>query len=423
MRRNKEQRESDHDQMGLDDFLDHKGGSSGGGGEYLSAQWKEEGKIDVWLHPKGVFGARWSHRLFRLAKSRDGDELVVRAWNWRCMERESILNKQSYRLEDGRREMPPEICPVDLLIEWLREQVSAGKIPLTAEVFRFEPDDDDEVVVHAGGLTGQIQDGFRNKDFTREEKREIRTAGIRGDDVFRESFIPKLNYVMEVVPDDDPSACKIAIETKSLGDKLKKAIRDQREDRGDKGHPLLNPYAFRWVYDSSKEFSAKYDVKPMTSIEMSDEVRARLAEDPPSIDQVMARGNVAELRTLFEEHWCYDKVTPPWDELFRAAEEAVKGTPEGEAPTDFNYGANVQKDDEGDDEEDGDDGLYACEVCGKGSPDPLKCECGAEYDGDGNLTVDPRKKEEPKSKPMRTRGGSRAGAASKSGGGKGRGRA
>lgn len=397
--------------MDLDDFLDHSGSTSGGAG--FLGNWKEDGRIDIWLHPNGSFAALWSHRWIRLVKDKESEALIVRGWRWKCMEKESILKKQRFRNEDDSREYPPEICPLCLLSEWIREQVNEGKISWTDVLFRFEPEDDDSEVVefHAGGLTGQIQKAFKDKSLTKDQRKELRSAGIRGDEIYREAMAARLQYVFTVVKHDDPDdGCVIAVETQTLGDKMKKAIRDRREDLGDKGNPLEHPYAFRWLFDDNKEFAAKYDVKPMTSLELNDDIQAVFDDDAADISELLKAGNVVEMRTSLESAWCGpSKCKPPWDDLFGAAEEAVKGTPAGEAPTDFEYGSNVDDgpdEDEADDEDEG----YKCDVCGEVGDDPNKCEkCGAEYDEEGNLTKDPRKQE--KKKPA---GRSRRSAASKS---------
>jgi len=396
--------------MGIDEFLDHKGAGSGGRG--FLGNWKEEGRLDVWLHPAGRFAALWSHRWLRLVKDRESELLILRGWRWKCMEKESILKKQKYREDDDSREFPPVVCPDCLLIEWMRIEVNEGRLAWTDEVFRFTPEDEsqEEVVLHAGGMTGQIGEAFKKKTITRDDKVELRRAAIRGDEVYKEEMAARLQYVFTVVKHDEPDeGCVIAIESQTIGDKTKKVIRDRQEDDGkEKGNPLKNPYGFRWVYDANKEFSAKYDVKPMLSLTVSDGIQAAFDEAPPDIADIIAPGNVAEMRLSMESSWCGPKgVTPPWDEIFGPAEEAVKGTPEAEAASDFNYGANeaADDDDQGDDDQgdaegDDDDDLYACEVCKKGSADPNKCEhCGAEYDEDGKLVKDPREKEKEKPKP------------------------
>jgi hypothetical protein len=390
--------------MDLDEFLGHSASTSGAG--YLQ-NWKTDGQIDIWLHPGGRFAATWKHRWLRLAKDKETELLRVFGWRWKCMEAESVLKKQRFRNDDGTREYPPCRCPFCLLIEWLRGEIDADRLDWTAEVFKFEPEDDeqDEVVIHAGGFTGQIQSAFNKKTITKEQKKEFRELGIYGDEVFMETATCKMTYVLTVVQDQAPEdGTVIARIGESLGKSLKKVIRERREDVKEKGNPLANPYGFRWEYDANKMFSDMYNCKPMTSLPLTPEIQAAFDEEPPSIAMDLEPGNVAELRLSFEEHWCCKDVTPPWDEIFEKAEEAVKGTPAAELSTDFAYGANSEEGEEaGDDDED--DGLYECEVCGKGSAEPNKCEhCGAEYDENGKLVKDPREeKEEEKPKPRQRR--------------------
>jgi len=395
--------------MSIDEYLTHTS-SAGGSGSYLK-NWKDDGFIVVWLHPKAPFAAPWFFRFYRLVKDREGDGMRVRSWRVKSMDRDAVMRKQHFREDDGTREYPPEVCAFAKTLEWVHQAVEEGTLADTDVIFRWEGDDDEDepIELHAGGFTGQIAKRFRDKEVTKEDKRRYREAGIRGDEVWRESCAAKLNYVFGVVPHDEAEdGPVIAIEGKTLGDQMKKVIRDRREDldtdEGNFGNPIEYPVAFKWIYDDDESFSRKYDVKVRTSVELTDQVRAAFDMDPPDFGPVLEPYNVAELRLAMEEAWCCEGVTPPWDELFAAAEESVKGTPLAELPSDFNPENYEDEEEDGDEpekstgpeeteaeDEDGEE-LYECDACGQPMPDAPKCpHCGAEYDEAGELIKKPEK--------------------------------
>src|SRR5690606_11423733 len=131
--------------LGFEDFLDHS--QHAGGGSFLS-NWKEDGSIIVWMHPKARIHVIWSHRWFRFAKDEDGQGGEYKGNRFNCLEDEKTLQRQRYRLQDGTREHPPTTCPHCLLIEHVRGMIDSGELSWTDPLFKLA-DGDSEIVVHA----------------------------------------------------------------------------------------------------------------------------------------------------------------------------------------------------------------------------------------------------------------------------------
>lgn len=306
-------------ELDFDEFLDHSGTASGGG---FLKNWKEDGSIVIWLHPKSKIHSRWGHR-FPTVVVKEGVE-EIKSGRFNCLEAESVNKKSRFRHRDGSREYPPEVCPHCLLVEWIREQVDSGELSWTDKVFHFE-DDADEVDIHAGGITNL----FSKREKTTEEKKELKRAGIKLTESFKESGLPGMDYVFCMVSHTDPGdGCVIATEKQSIGKKLQKVVKDRMdefveegEDRN-LGHPLLNPYAFKLSFDDNKDFSDKYDVLARPKIEITPEIQKVFDEDPPEVSRLVALPDVNDLRAqriAMEEAACIDM---PFDDFFKPYEEA-----------------------------------------------------------------------------------------------------
>jgi len=404
-----------YEELDVDDFLGHSGASEGSGRAGFLSGWKDKGRADVWLHPKGKPIPLWSHNWWYIGKDRETGNAVIRYSRFNSLERETVIRKRFFRDSEGNREVPPELCPFSKLLEWVECAIRDESIDWTDEIFRFEVPGD-SVVLNAGGFTGQ----FGKKNLSDAEKREIKRAGISLQDSWKQNCNPRLQYLFRVVDNAAPEkGTQVALETQSLGDSVKKVIADRMDDYPDgataaqieearrKGNPFVTPYAIRFLFDDSKDFAAKYDARPLLSLEMNEEVRAALEADPPSIDHIAGPSNIAQLRLSFEEHWVHP-VLPPWDEIFEDAERELAGTPAAQLPGDFPFGANGGSKDEEEDEEaaeaeskadkdepeeDGED-LFECDECGGlMKADEFTCpKCGTEYDEDGNIVKKAPKK-------------------------------
>lgn len=372
-------------EMGFDDFLDHSGTASGAG---FLKNWKDDGSIDVWLHPKATVAVLWSHGGHRIDAVTDRKTGAVtrqvRGVRWNCLEKEVVLKKQRFRNDDDSREYPPQVCPHCLAQEWIRSAIQRGDISWIDPLFIFEGDDpeQDPVTIFAGGWCGLFQ--LKKEDYSREQLAELRKAGVRRDEAYLQSGIARMQYVLRVVQNSDPGdGALIAIESQALGDKLKKEVKKRMVDLGEDGDPRVKPYAFRWTYDENKEFSDKYDVTVLSKLPVTDEIQAAFNEEPPSIQQLVEPPNLATMRSVFERYCQIQGI--PWDEIFAPAEQLFgkSSRAEDEEEQDDDPLPEVGGSDEaatGDD-----DDLIACDICETGmAADQAECpECGATYDETG----------------------------------------
>jgi hypothetical protein len=327
------------EELDLDAFLGHSG-SSGGGGAFLK-NWKEDGRLDVWLHPRAKIIPLWHHTWYTIGKDRETHEPTLRTIRFNSMEREAVLKRRNYR-DDAthEREVPPELCPFSKMLEWVYQAIRRREISWVDEIFRFDEITKDAFVIHAGGFVGL----FNNDDLEREEVAELRKAGINRKEAWKESCQPRLQYIFRVVKNNAPSeGCLIALEAQALGDKVKKVIADRIDDVGRaKGDPFTTPYAFRWAYDEAQQFSKRYEARLILSHELTPEIQAVFDAEPPSVSDLTKASSVKELRQSMEAHWCCKAATPPWDEIFGAAEDDGDADDAGgPADDEFEYGANV----------------------------------------------------------------------------------
>lgn len=408
--------------MSFDDWMDHKGSS--GGGDYLK-KWKEDGTVDVVLHPAASPAVVWSHSWYSVVVDKETKKSKMRFTRFNSLESERVLTKQRFRRPDGSREFPPELCPFSLLLEWVRTAIEDGRMSWVDPIFDIDAGEDG-TTIHAGGFCNL----FGRDDLTDDELSELRKAGIRRDEAYTENGAARMQYVLPVVPYDEPVlGCVVAIETQALGDKLKKCIRDRREDLGDeKGDPRKSPVVFRWTYDEKKSFSHKYDVKvisslpvdpeqlpdkaPATQVEKITQLQAALNATPPSIAKLTDPSNLVQLRRSFEKFWAH-KVSPPWDELFARAMAAAKGTPAAQDPDDDSEDDTDESSETDTNSAAGGDEEVACDKCGKGMPETADTcpHCGAKYVMDdtlGHMVLAP---EAPPPEPAKPRSRSSAAAA------------
>ena len=314
--------------MNLDEFLGHNSRASGNYGKVVRWRKRDVPQIDTLLHTRSSIVALWRHPWQRIAEvDREGEksrEVWIDSFN--CWEPEEILKAQYQRDDQGRRRKPPTVCPMCLMIEWLREQVRAEKLSWLDKVFEFKGDDDAPVVYTAGGIINAF-----SGELSRQEIAELRKAGIRRDEAWTQNVAAKCNYVFSIVDVDDVAkGVQVAIEATALGDAVKRVIRDQIDSLGAAdGHPFRNPYVIRWVYRPKEpEFSKKYHALPMPRIAITPEARALILDaDPPDISGTIARGNIASLRSVMET---VAKIDMPFDSFFAAAEKQ-EGAPAKQA--------------------------------------------------------------------------------------------
>lgn len=395
--------------MSLDDFLEH---SAGGGtrGNFLK-NWRksEPAKIIVWLHLSvGLGFARWAHNWPRtvIREDRDTGKARREIWGgtWVCHENELVLRKQRFRDENDERELPPVVCPLCKTIEVVRRMVREGEIDWTEPVFRFRGDDSErDMIIRAGG----IYNAFSRRDLTAAEKGELRRAGIRPSEAWRENAIARCQYTFAVVDQENPEdGVQITDEAEALGNALKRVLRDKIEEIGrEKGNPLRNPYPFLWEYRADEPFEKKYRVVPKTTIELTDEIRELISGEPPDLSGHLKPGNVATLRSEMEEACLIEGF--PFDEIFAEAESRIgkhdpstrdrdeEDVDEEESidfdPEKYEREAKPSKPSKPSKPEPSEE-LYVCDVCdfdGLRETDVVCPKCGSEYNEDGEVTSRP----------------------------------
>lgn len=351
-------------------------------------------QITTWLHTQAPFVALWRHGWPRIVEIERDGEKVREVWSgtWNCWESEEVLRKQYRRDRDGGRVLPPERCPICLLADWLRRQVEAGKLSWVEPVLRLEGDDPEQAITFTAA---GIYNGFGG-DLSRAEKAELRRAGIRLDEAWKQSCMAKCSYVFCVVDDDEPTEAHVAIETTALGDAVKRVVRDQMDALGDtEGNPLRTPYAIRWEYHPEEaEFGRKYRALALPKQELTPEVRALIVDTPPpDTSGVIRRGDALALRAVMESAALIDL---PFDKLFAHAEQspAPKSTPKSTPPKSTPPKRRPRKTRPAEPTQpDYPEGtvLLPCDACGAQMADTdEKCwKCGATYELDGEPAGEP----------------------------------
>lgn len=301
--------------MSLDEFLGHKSSTYGGGGKVLNWKKRKPPQLTTWLHTQAPFVALWRHGWPRIVDIERDGEKTREVWggSFNCWENEETLKKQYRRTQDGARVIAPERCPLCLVAEYLRGEVDAGRLAWTEPVFEFVADDDrNSVVLTAAG----IYNGFGG-DLSRQDIADLRRAGIRRDEAWKQNCMAKCSYVFSLVDEEDSAAgVQVCVETTALGDAVKRVIRDQMDALGEtEGHPLKTPYAIRWEYHpDEQEFSKKYRALALPKVSLSPEVRALIVEaTPPDIKALIDRGDAIALRAVMETA---AKIDLPFDDLF-----------------------------------------------------------------------------------------------------------
>lgn len=343
------------DGLDFDDFLGHS--QNAGGGGFLN-NWKDDGSIVVWLHPEARIHPLWTHRWFRYAKDKDGGGGAFKSHRFNCLESENVLKRQRFRHKDGTREYPPTTCPHCLLLEHVRQMIADGEISWTDPLFKLV-DDESEIIIHAGGFTGQ----FGKRDMSDSEKRSLRRAGIRMDEAFKENGSCSLEYIFRVISDAKPEeGCTIAMEKPALGAKVQKALKDRADEyaeedieitnwRGEtfKGkaaaNPKNNPCAIKLSYDANKDFSDKYDAKIFDKKKPSPGVIAAFETEPPDVDRLLAVPSLAAHRASLEKACLVDI---PWDDIFAPAEKALDQSSLGGEPDE----EELDQEEDGEEEDD-----------------------------------------------------------------------
>lgn len=328
--------------MGVDDFLGSGNDYKRGSGSFLTG-WKREGKATVFVN-RGLWAARsWNHPIPKVIELTDGETkekvLVVRSTRWGCHEAEELLTRRYDRdRETGEREVPPCICPSCLLPEVVMDLVEKGELSWTQPIFRWEGAEE-ELVIRAAG----VYNGFSAKgiDSDRKAIAELRKLKIRRDEAWNQSFLVRMQWLFYVCDASKPDGGLVkSYESKSLGEKMKKAIRDEMRRNApnqEKGDPTKNPYPFEWTYDdSAKNYNEKYGVLALTNERPSKEILETIEGQKPTqadIDEELAPGSCWALKDELETHLVAG-VSLPWERIFGPAEKAGLMVPPSDSKED-----------------------------------------------------------------------------------------
>ena len=308
--------------LSLDDFLGHTTRAPSGRGRTLNWRKRTPAQVDFWFHTRASMISIWGHGFPRVVEIERDGERVKEIWGgkFNCWESEDVCKAQYRRLDDGQRKLPPKVCPMCLLNEWLHAKWRNKELSWTAPIFRFATDDDSQTLTLGGML------GLFNGDLSRQELAELKKAGVRRDEAWKENSNAKCSYLFCGVDHSEPEkGPQVLLETTALGDAVKRVIRDAIEGLGARaGNPMLTPYAIRFQYKANEqEFSKKYNALPLPKAELTPEIREAITETaPPDISEHIARGNIAGLRTAMEQAALIDI---PWDVIFGAAEREENG--------------------------------------------------------------------------------------------------
>lgn len=422
----------------IEEFLSHKSTEKSGG---FLGNWKkrEPPKVKTVLHTKIMPVILYRHGGIPRVEvvEKDGEsKRVFWSGNWVCPEDEGVLKRMYHREDDGARTVPPRTCGICKFTEAVRALVRAEEILWTDPVLRFVADEE-TLVLHAGGLWN----AFGNKNLTDAHKAQMKKAGISPREAWKENIQPKLNYLFAVVDiDDDAAGVQIAIETSSLGDKVKTVIFDSIDDAkeanngvGDAGNPALNPFCIQWSYDDTQtEFDKKYKAQKLGSVKVSPKVLELVRGPKPDVSRATQIFNPRTVRALLEKaidpkvgalldfNAIFKTNEQLWDEEHGDAEEGDEPAASGERAPEVGRQEAKPKAQEPAAEEADDE--VECDECHKlmKLTDPKCPHCGHEYEVEAE-----EKKPEPPPETTKVRKRSemkaeREAAAAKEGGKKGK---
>jgi hypothetical protein len=319
--RDEQQEDDEDDEEGddLDSALNDRGGKKS---EYLKP-WRKNGRATIWLHTKAKFAKVPHHKWFEIVTYTKKDEEVsfIRFTRFNCHEPADYVSISKDRDDDLSRSHRAEICPMCKMLEWVEDQVIAGKLSPDQEIFRFDDGDPEHLqVLHAAGISGLIQ--LENAP---ERWRKIcKKSRVLQKEPWNESLSLKLSHCFQVVDDSDPSGLVYAFEPPDLFKNLKECIADEKEKEGsDGGDPRVTPYAFLWKFDqeqAKKNFGKGNKVIALRKRQLNSKIK-KLITGPKRTDQasIVAPGNCLDLRASMENA---AQIDMPFDEFFAEAKKA-----------------------------------------------------------------------------------------------------
>lgn len=381
--------------MGIQDFLGHQTRGAGGAKFLKSWRGRQPPEIDIWLHTKAPIYSVWQHTWPKIQViERDGRKTrEVWGGTFVSWEDEEVNRGQRNRQSDGSRVIPAVICPMARLIDRIYMAIETGELKWTTALFEFKGDDPTKNrTLHAGGIVGM----FGQNDLDDAARRELRKAGIKQSEAWKENCMSKCNYIFTVVEQGRAEdGIQLTTETTLLGDKMKELIAAQQESEGDDaGNPLRHPYAIRWKHlPNEKEFHKRYTATRINKHKLSKEIRALIIDtNPPDATPMYKRGSAAELRLSVETHYCGPEGLLDLDDIFGAAEASESGSDELAT---VGTTSSRHKDVEEIEEELADGDQYECDNCHEMMPMTASVcpHCGTEYEDDSAGDDEPEDEE------------------------------
>lgn len=279
-----------------------------------------------WLHTRSPIFWVWQHPWPKLVTREKDGQKSVEVWSgtFNSWEPEDVLRAQYRRNPNGEREKTPTICPMSLLLEEIDRLIHDGKLDWKEALFRFQGDDPNKAkTLHAGSMINMVNKVWDK--LSDAEKGAASKIGLSPKEAWKGNMMAKCNYVFAVVDNDDPDkGVQVTIETTLVGEKTRKAIGALQVSLGDdKGNPMITPYAIQWSHHpNATQFQDKYEAVAIQKIGLTDRIRELIVEkDPPSLDHIVSRGDIVNLRASMESAYIGPEGLFDWDALFAAAEK------------------------------------------------------------------------------------------------------
>lgn len=320
-------------EFSVDEFLAYE---TRGRGTYLGAEWKKRGWLQFFLHRRRPFAAGWQHQIPRIDIRDDPQtgqpKRVIYGGSYRCIESDDVLENQFKRDRDtGVRTHPPAICPIDLMVDYIRELVDSGQLHWLEPVFDFDVGNaESRVVIRASGLWGY---GKWSK-FSDQQKAELADAGVYEQHAWKERFDAGVKYVVCIVDAENPAkGVQIWKENQAVGDAIKLAIaKEMKRNPRDKslGDPVQHPYAMCMEYHKDESPQKKYQAYRV-EVPLDQHILDLIDSPAPDISSQAGNYMPETLQSQLEKAALFEL---PWDRFFtKEAIAALKVDDDEPAPT------------------------------------------------------------------------------------------
>lgn len=398
------------EEMSLEGFMNFGSDRAGFGSSFLK-KWKEDGSILVAHHKSFMLTPVLAHgwpKLVELRGDDDSDGEPEKDWRmrrWICHEGSDLFKRRYHRQKKTKERLfPPCSCAKCILDEWMWQAIEVKQTIDPFDVaFEFaDPEAQANFVLPAGPMIG-IKFG-KHRPLTNDQKKVARHLHIDIKKLFMFDTQVKLQWLVEVVPVNDPSnGLQLAFVPPQLGQAIADAVKKERrraflgpEKNEDAGDPRHNPYPFEWTYAEDGDIKDRYKCTAMRGTEMSQEVLDILeGDDRPDSKQLRTRGDMEKLRADMESFCVLGDKAPDWDVIFDvkktkvqvpASKPSDKAAPKAEVKKqEPKANGKAKKEPEPEPEEDVE--MVKCSVCDKAmSLEDVECpNCGATYDEHGEV--------------------------------------